>query len=79
MTFLQALLLVLVAAGGTAVVLVRKPERQAFVVGADGLLLSLLFFALQAPDVALSELAIGAVAIPLMILVTISKAKGSSR
>ena len=40
---------------------------------ANGLVLTLLrFFALQAPDVALSELAVGTAATPLLFLVTLA-------
>lgn len=73
MTVLQAALLVLVALGGTAVVLVRDPLRQAIVAGVFGLLLALLFFAFQAPDVALSQIVVGSVALPLMIVLTLAK------
>jgi uncharacterized MnhB-related membrane protein len=65
--------LVLVAVGGTAVVLVRDPLRQAIVAGIFGLLLALLFFAFQAPDVALSQIVVGSVALPLMIVLTLAK------
>ena len=73
MTVFQGMLLVLVAAGGTAVVLVRDPLRQAIVASIFGLLLALLFFAFQAPDVALSQIVVGSVALPLMIVLTLSK------
>ncbi len=73
MTVLQGTLLVLVAVGGTAVVLVRDPLRQAIVAGVYGLLLGLLFFAFQAPDVALSQIVIGSVALPLMIVLTLAR------
>ena len=73
MTVFQGVLLVLVAAGGTAVVLVRDPLRQAIVASIFGLLLALLFFAFQAPDVALSQVVVGSVALPLMIVLTLSK------
>lgn len=69
----QSVLLILVAFGGTAVVLVRDPLRQSIVVGVFGLLLALLFFTLQAPDVALSEIVVGTVALPAMILLTLAK------
>ncbi len=65
--------MVLVAVGGTAVVLVRDPLRQAIVAGVFGLLLGLLFFAFQAPDVALSQIVVGSVALPLMIVLTLAK------
>ena len=73
MTVLQGTLLVLVAVGGTAVVLVRDPLRQAIVAGVFGLLLGLLFFAFQAPDVALSQIVVGTIALPLMIVLTLAK------
>jgi energy-converting hydrogenase B subunit D len=73
MIFLQGTLLVLVALGGTAVVLVRNPPRQAIVAGLFGLLLALLFFAFQAPDVALSQIVVGSVALPSMIILTLAK------
>jgi energy-converting hydrogenase B subunit D len=73
MNVLQGALLVLVAVGGTAVVLVRDPLRQAIVAGIYGLLLGLLFFAFQAPDVALSQIVVGSVALPLMIILTLAK------
>jgi energy-converting hydrogenase B subunit D len=72
-TVFQGVLLVLVAAGGTAVVLIRDPLRQAIVASIFGLLLALLFFAFQAPDVALSQIVVGSVALPLMIVLTLSK------
>jgi energy-converting hydrogenase B subunit D len=72
-TVLQGTLLVLVAVGGTAVVLVRDPLRQAIVASVYGLLLGLLFFAFQAPDVALSQIVVGSVALPLMIVLTLAK------
>ncbi len=73
MSVLQGVLLVLVAVGGTAVVLVRDPLRQAIVAGVYGLLLGLLFFVFQAPDVALSQIVVGSVALPLMIILTLAK------
>jgi energy-converting hydrogenase B subunit D len=79
MSVLQGVLLVLVAVGGTAVVLVRDPLRQAIVAGVFGLLLGLLFFAFQAPDVALSQIVVGSIALPLMIILTLAKLARSRR
>jgi uncharacterized MnhB-related membrane protein len=73
---LEATVLVLVGAGGTAVVAVRDPLRQAMVASLFGILLAILFFVLQAPDVALSEIVVGAVALPLMILLSLAKIRG---
>ena len=70
---LQALLLLLMGFVGTTVVLARDPLRQAIVAGIFGLLLALLFFAFQAPDVALSQIVVGSVALPLMIVLTLAK------
>ncbi len=73
MIALQALILAMIAAGGAAVVLTRDPLRQAIVASFYGILLALMFFLFQAPDVALSQITIGAVALPLMILLALSK------
>ncbi|MFG2893479.1 hydrogenase subunit MbhD domain-containing protein [Streptomyces sp. NPDC048248] len=65
--------LVLVAAAGTATVLVRDPVRQSFLLSLLGLALAVLFLLLQAPDVALSQLAVGAALTPLMVLLSVRK------
>ena len=67
----QAAALVVTALVATAVVLTREPKRQLFCYMLYGVVLTLLFVALQAPDVALSELAVGSVAIPFAILATL--------
>ena len=66
----------LVAVAGALVVLARDPLRQAIVLGVYGTLLVLLFLVFQAPDVALSALAVGGGAAPLVILATLAKLKG---
>ncbi|HEY2520889.1 MAG TPA: DUF4040 domain-containing protein [Streptosporangiaceae bacterium] len=75
MDVLQVVVLVLVAAGATAVVLTRRPVRQVIVLSAYGLMLALLFMAFQAPDVTLSELSVGAVALPLLLLLALAKVR----
>ena len=75
MNVLFVLLLTLVAAAGWLTVITHDPVRQAIVVGVLGLLLALLFFALQAPDVALSELVVGSAAVPMMLLLAIAKVR----
>jgi energy-converting hydrogenase B subunit D len=65
--------LLLVAAAGTAVVLTRDLRRLAVVSGFFGVVLAILFFAFQAPDVALSEMVVGTIAIPAMILLALAK------
>lgn len=79
MIVLQIVVLVLVAVGGAAVVLTRDPLRQALVSGVNGLILGVLFFVFQAPDVALSEIVIGSVGLPLLILLTLAKVGGRQR
>lgn len=71
MSLLLAFLLLLAAGAGLGVVLSRDPRRQLFAMTANGLALTVLFFALQAPDVALSELVVGAAATPLLFLATL--------
>jgi energy-converting hydrogenase B subunit D len=72
MTVLIPLLLLLTAATGSAVVLSRSPRRQVMAMAVNGLVLTLLFMALQAPDVAFSELTVGTVALPLLFLVVLA-------
>jgi energy-converting hydrogenase B subunit D len=72
---LQASLLVFVGLGGLGVVLTREPVRQTVVLSVYGLLLALLFFVFQAPDVALSAIVVGTVALPLMILLALAKVR----
>ena len=76
MNVLLGTALVLVAAAGTVVVVLRDPLRQALAVSMFGILLGIVFFAVQAPDVALSEIVVGAVALPLMILLALAKIRG---
>ena len=72
---LQAVLLVLMGIVGTTVVLARDPLRQAIVNSVYGLVGVLLFVVFQAPDGALSELVVGTVAMPLVLLVAILKVR----
>jgi energy-converting hydrogenase B subunit D len=75
MDVLQVTLLVLVAAGATAVALTREPLRQVVLLSAYGLLLALLFMAFQAPDVTLSALTVGAVVLPALLLLALAKVR----
>lgn len=73
--FVQLVALLLVALGAVCVVAARDPVRQAVVASIYGLCLGILFFTFQAPDVALSNIVIGAVALPTMIMLAISKTR----
>jgi energy-converting hydrogenase B subunit D len=75
MDALQITILVLVAAGATAVVLIREPVRQVIVLSGYGLLLAVMFLTVQAPDVTLSELVVGAVVLPLLLLLTLARVR----
>ena len=68
-------MLLLVAAGATAVALTMDPLRQVVLSSVYGLLLVILFVVLQAPDVALSMLVVSSVAYPLIVLIAISRTR----
>jgi uncharacterized MnhB-related membrane protein len=70
---LQIVALVAVALGGTAVVLTGEALRQAMVLGIYGIALTFLFFTFQAPDVALSEVVVTSVGLPIIILAALRK------
>ena len=73
MTTFQEALFILIAIMGGGLVFTRDPLRQVLVLSVNGLLLTVLFMLLQAPDVALSELAVGSAGLPLILLVTLAK------
>ncbi len=70
---LQWVLFSLVGLAGTAVVLTRNPKRQIFVAGIFGLLEATVFFMVHSPDVALSELAVGSIGLPVLVFLTLAK------
>jgi uncharacterized MnhB-related membrane protein len=72
MIVLLLVLFLLTAVAGAGVALTRDPMRQALAIAANGLVLALLSLALQAPDVAFSELAVGTAAVPLLFLVVLA-------
>jgi energy-converting hydrogenase B subunit D len=73
MILLQLTVLALVAISGTMVVFIRGEASQPIVVSMFGLILALMFMVFQAPDVALSQIVVGAVGLPLMILLALAK------
>ncbi len=75
MDVLQVTILVLAAAGATVVVLTREPVRQVIALSGYGLVLAILFLAFQAPDVTLFELTVGAVLLPLLLLLALMKVR----
>lgn len=75
MIVMQVAILIFVGLAGTAVVFTRNPLNQVIGLTFYGLLMALMFFIFQAPDVAFSQIVIGAVVLPLMVLLTLAKLK----
>jgi energy-converting hydrogenase B subunit D len=78
MSLLHVIILLLVAAAGTGVVLTRDPLSQAIGVSLFGLLQAILFLVFQAADVSLSAIVVGALALPLMLLLALAKVRGGA-
>jgi len=79
MNTLQITVLVLVAAGATVVVRTRTRVHQVLALSVYGMLLAILFLVFQAPDVTLSELTVGAIALPIILLLAIAKVSKPDR
>jgi uncharacterized MnhB-related membrane protein len=75
MIVLQIAALAAVAIGGAAVVLAADPLRQVLLLGIYGMSLTVLFFVFQDPDVALSEIVVSTVGLPVMVLLALRKVK----
>lgn len=75
MMWFGAGLLLLIAVTGAAIVRTRDVTNQVLALGFYGLLLALMFFVFNAPDVALSQITVGAVALPLMVMLAIARMK----
>ncbi|MFP5236255.1 MAG: Na(+)/H(+) antiporter subunit B [Acidobacteriota bacterium] len=73
MMWVGAGILLLVGVSGFAVVTTRDVTCQVLALGFYGLITALMFFFFQAPDVALSQITVGAVALPLMVMLAISR------
>lgn len=73
MMWVGAGLLLLMAVSGARVVTTRDPTEQVITLSFYGLVTALVFFFYQAPDVALSQITVGAVALPLMVMLAISR------
>lgn len=65
--------LLLVAMVATAVVLTRRLRVQAIVMSVFGLVQTLAFVALKAPDLALAQLAVGSAAVPILFVLVINR------
>jgi energy-converting hydrogenase B subunit D len=72
-TVVQWVAIVGVALTGGAVAIVSEPLRQTLLLGVYGLSLTFMFFALQAPDVALSEIVVSTVGLPVIVFAALRK------
>jgi len=72
---IQFSVLLLVASTALAVVLTRDPAKQTIGLSFFGLLIALMFFVFQAPDVALSQIVVGAVALPMLIMLGLAEVR----
>lgn len=72
---IQVALLLMVAVTATGVVLNRDLLKQILALTFYGVLLAIVFFSFNAPDVALSQIVIGAVVLPLMGLLSLVRVR----
>lgn len=72
------LILVLVAVAALCVVRTRDTTSQVLALTFYGLVLAVMFFVFHAPDVALSQIAVGAAALPLMVMLALARMKHHS-
>jgi len=78
-TLLQIVAMAAVAVLGGGVVVATDPLRQTLVLSIFGLALTMTFFVFQAPDVALSEIVVSTVGLPVMILLALRKVNQQER
>jgi energy-converting hydrogenase B subunit D len=72
-SILIAVMLLVVALVAALVVFTHEPVQQTMGLSLYGLCLTIFFFLLQAPDVALAQLGVGTVALPMIVLLAVSK------
>jgi energy-converting hydrogenase B subunit D len=70
---INVLLIFCLLASAIMVIRVRRVVDAVIAFAGVGTFLTLLFFAMEAPDVALSEAAVGAVAVPMVVLISLAK------
>lgn len=79
MRLLGLIMLVFIGLSAPGVILTRDPLKQTVAISFYGLLFAILFFVFQAPDVALSEITIGAAVLPTMVLLALVKMRRHNR
>lgn len=70
---LDFLCVALIVTAGVLVVVLRNASGAVIALSAMGTLLAVLFVVLAAPDVAQSEIVVGAIALPVLYLIAIGK------
>ncbi len=78
MQWFGAGLYLLIAVSAFALVRERDVTAQTVSLSFYGLLMALMFFFFRAPDVALSQITVGAIALPLMVMLALSRMKRHS-
>lgn len=76
---LDYLCLAAIVASAVVVLLVRNLNGAVMALSAVGMVMALLFVVLSAPDVALPEVIVGAVALPVLYLIAIGKVRAAVR
>lgn len=76
MTPLHGLVLLLLAASGTSLVFQREPLHALLVSSVFNSILVVFFLVFQAPDVAMSQVAITSLPLALVYLLTLAKEQG---
>lgn len=76
---LDVLCLAAVLACGVLVLMLRNLTGAVMALSAMGTVLALLFVVLAAPDVAQSEVVVGAIALPVLYLIAIGKIRADVR
>ena len=76
---LDYLCLALLLASAVLVVLLRNLNGAVMALSAVGTILALLFVVLGAPDLAHSEIVVGAIALPVLYLIAIGKIRSDVR
>jgi uncharacterized MnhB-related membrane protein len=75
----EVVVFVMLAVSSLAVVSTHDPLKQAMNASLFGMLLVVMLFMLQAPDVALSMIVAEAMVLPLMVLLALSKVSSRGR
>lgn len=71
----RILSLLLVAGLGTVVAHTQEPVRQALASGVFGLALSVTFLLMQAPGVAMAVMVVAGIAVPVLVLITVTNVR----